>query len=272
MIEMASAVLTSIRGQAWHTLWVGLVLLIFELLMPASRYSLQSRVRGYLFWLAYIAFTASALVLFGRLWAKLGISPLLVLHPAELLDSRAEPLRFLGLAALGIAGAIFGDFFYYWFHRLQHASAFFWRFHSLHHSIREMSAINCYHHFTEEVFRIPFITIPMSLLVRFDSGPTPVIVATIISMIGLYIHSCTRFNFGFIRYVVSDNRFHRIHHSVEKQHLNKNFGSFSSLWDQIFGTAHFPKKDEWPETGMAHMKEPVTFKDFLFAPFLSSKR
>jgi sterol desaturase/sphingolipid hydroxylase (fatty acid hydroxylase superfamily) len=89
-------------------------------------------------------------------------------------------------------------------------------------------------------------------------------------MHGLFEHSCTKINLGAFRNVVADNRFHRIHHSIEAQHWNKNFGAFTSIWDRIFGTAHFPKPDEWPETGVAGEKEPMTIREFLFMPFRAS--
>ena len=40
--------------------------------------------------------------------------------------------------------------------------------------------------------------------------------------------------------MIADNRFHRIHHSIQPQHFDKNFGAGTSLWDQLFGTAYFP--------------------------------
>ncbi len=57
---------------------------------------------------------------------------------------------------------------------------------------------------------------------------------------------------------------HRIHHSREPQHFNKNFGVVTSVWDRLFGTAYFPAKDEWPDTGIVNQSEPSTVREFLF--------
>jgi sterol desaturase/sphingolipid hydroxylase (fatty acid hydroxylase superfamily) len=86
-------------------------------------------------------------------------------------------------------------------------------------------------------------------------------------MQGLYEHSCMRLGLGPLRYIISDNRYHRIHHSIEPQHIGKNFGSFTPTWDIVFGTAHFPTKAQWPQTGLVDQDEPQTILDFLFRPF-----
>jgi sterol desaturase/sphingolipid hydroxylase (fatty acid hydroxylase superfamily) len=157
--------------------------------------------------------------------------------------------------------------FYYLFHRLQHTVRFLWRFHKVHHSIREMSAWNSYHHFTEKIFRIPFIAVPLSLIISPDAGHVPAAVTVILGMQALFEHSSTRVNLGSLRYLIADNRYHRIHHSIDPRHHGKNFGSFTSVWDQVFGTAHFPKPSEWPETGVFETAEPKRLRDFLFMPF-----
>src|SRR5262249_29882919 len=148
-----------------------------------------------------------------------------------------------------------GDFFYYWFHRLQHSNKFLWRFHAEHHSLEEMSAFYSYHHFTEDIFKISFITIPTNLVFSFYQRYFPWLWALLIAGQSLYVHSSTRLNLGWFRYIVPDNRFHRIHHSKERQHFDKNFGVGSALWDIIFGTVHYPGKDEWPDVGLEQMKE-----------------
>jgi sterol desaturase/sphingolipid hydroxylase (fatty acid hydroxylase superfamily) len=262
-----SSILSFAQNFAWNTLWVGSVLLVLELLLPASRYGLYSRLRGYFFWLANIAIAATALTLFSRGFASLGVHPLFTFRPYAYLETGIDLLRPAELIVSLILGNWVVMFFYYWFHRLQHANRWLWRFHRVHHSLREMSALNSNHHFTEEIFKIPFVLLPLSLLVGVDAGPTPWIIATIFSMQSLFEHSCTRLNLGKLRYIVNDNRFHRIHHSIEPAHRDKNFCSFTPIWDMVFGTAHFPRADEWPETGVEDMPEPATLRELLLGPF-----
>lgn len=252
---------------AGHILATAAVILIAELLWPRSRSGMASRLRSILFWLTYIAITAPSLVLFNRLWATLGIKPLFHLDLAFLGKSESVLLQ----AAGGILGwwlfNQIGEFFYYWFHRAQHASPLLWRFHAVHHSLEEMTAFNSNHHFSEEILRIPFIVIPMSLLVDVTQAPAPWIWLLLMGAQGVYEHSETKLNWGFFRCIIPDNRYHRIHHSAERQHFDKNFGSATALWDLVFGTFVYPKKGEWPKVGLAEIGEPETLRDFLGRPF-----
>jgi sterol desaturase/sphingolipid hydroxylase (fatty acid hydroxylase superfamily) len=264
---MIASILSFAQNFAWNILWVGSVLFGLELLFPASRYGLYSRLRGYFFWLVNIAITATALTVFASYFSKLGVHPFVTFRPFAFLESGIAWLRPVELVVALILGNWVIMFFYYWFHRLQHASRVLWRFHRVHHSIREMSALNSNHHFTEEIFKIPFVVLPLSLLVGVDTGPTPWIIATIFGMQALFEHSCTRLNLGLLRYVINDNRFHRIHHSIEERHRDRNFCSFTPIWDIVFGTAHFPRADEWPETGLEDLPEPTNLRALLFGPF-----
>ena len=264
---------SAIQTYAWSILWAGAVLTAAEFLFPQSRCSLVSRLRAIVFWGVYIAITAAATTLFVRLWSSLGWRPWLTLPLGAWLHPEQYPvLRAMGWVAAPILVGIISDFFYYWFHRIQHAIPLLWRFHSVHHSLREMSAFNSNHHFTEEIFRIPVVVIPLSLIVVPDAGYVPIIVATVLGMQGLYEHSATKLHLGPLRYVIADNRFHRIHHSLEPQHWHKNFGSFSTVWDVIFRTARMPRRNEWPQVGLADTPEPSSLSDFLWRPFRRQSR
>jgi sterol desaturase/sphingolipid hydroxylase (fatty acid hydroxylase superfamily) len=81
--------------------------------------------------------------------------------------------------------------------------------------------------------------------------PLPATVSFLIILHGHFIHSNTRLHLGILRVFFADNRFHRIHHSVQPEHFDKNFGSATTVWDRLFGTAHFPSRTSgqqpaWP--------------------------
>jgi sterol desaturase/sphingolipid hydroxylase (fatty acid hydroxylase superfamily) len=88
-----------------------------------------------------------------------------------------------------------------------------------------------------------------------------------VALQGYYEHSPTRLNFGPLGRYFVDNRFHRIHHSIDPKHYDTNFGVIVTLWDSLFGTAHFPAKDEWPQTGVADFPEPANLREYLLGPF-----
>lgn len=250
----------------WRIFYASMIFFVAEMAFGRNRYSMKSRLNAALYWLVYIVITVLFFSVFSRLWGSLGIKPLLKLDLSGLSGSHSTLLNVLGWIVAPVVASVIGEFFYYWFHRLQHKSAFLWAFHSEHHSLREMSAWNSNHHFTEEIFRVPFIVVPLSFLIQVDTGFVPAIVGLLLGLQGQFEHSHTKLNLGKLRYVIADNRFHRIHHSVELHHYDKNFGSFTSIWDSVFGTAYFPAKDEWPDTGIDAHGEPQTLSEFLFRP------
>ncbi len=227
-----------------------------------ARVSALSRLKAIAFWLVYlpiIMLMAQGIVL---LWQPLGVKPLL--------PDLAPPGLPRPLAAMiaAVAAAFIGDFIYYWVHRAQHR--FFWRFHAVHHSVREMHGLSAYHHVSEELFQFALYTVPLSF---FTADPQAVpILGTLLALQGNYLHSPIRLNFGPLGRYFADNRFHRIHHSMDEAHFDKNFGIFTTLWDSVFGTAYFPAPGEWPQTGVADVPEPATIGAFLTAPFVYRRR
>jgi sterol desaturase/sphingolipid hydroxylase (fatty acid hydroxylase superfamily) len=260
--------LAGMQAYGWHIFSASMIFFAVELVWGRNRYTLASRLRGALFWSAYIVVTVLFFTWFNKLWASLGITPLFKLDLSGFAASDHLGLKLIGWLVVPVLAGVIGEFFYYWFHRAQHAIPFMWAFHSEHHALREMSAWNSNHHFTEEIFRIPFITVPMTLLLHVDSGAVPVMVGLLLGLQGQYEHSHCKLHLGPLRRVIADNRYHRIHHSLERRHFHTNFGSFTSVWDQVFGTAYFPARDEWPDTGLEAHDEPRKLREFLFRPFL----
>jgi sterol desaturase/sphingolipid hydroxylase (fatty acid hydroxylase superfamily) len=257
-----------------------LIYLLFELLLPRTRNSPRSYWRA-----AY--FTAAAIVintiLLALIEAILGISqrtggivgenqvhPLTILDLTPLTTSEQMPVQVAGWAAATLGVAMVVNFFYYWMHRAQHVVPWLWRFHRVHHSITEMSATASYHHFAEDLFQFVAVTLPTAFLLSVVQGPVPWLVIVAVNTHTYFIHSSARFNIGPLRYVICDNRYHRIHHSVEPHHINHNFATSTPLWDVLFGTAYFPKAEEWPKVGLAGVAEPRSFWDFVLSPFRST--
>ncbi len=173
--------------------------------------------------------------------AWFGVKPLVTINFGALLHSDNAILN-AGLAILsGVLVAIAGDFFYYWMHRAQHAVPFLWRMHASHHSIRELTAWNCTHYLSEPIVYAVFVALPLALI-HFESGIVPVVAMTLISFQIHLVHSSTRINLGHLRYIIGDNKFHRIHHSSDPRHRHRNYGVFTTIWDTIFRTAYWPER------------------------------
>lgn len=235
------------------------VLTAFELASPQRPQRARTRLRGLAFWGLFIPVSSALTLAMHGLWAALGVQPLLSLP-------LFQPIAFLGpLGALiaVLVAAVINDFFFYAMHRIQHR--FLWRFHAVHHSIRDLNAVNSYHHLTEALMALLLYVVPTSLIVSDAAAAVPLIGLFFWFQI-VWIHSPTRFSLGPLRAWFVDNRYHRIHHSLEARHFDKNFGAFTTLWDRLFGTYHAPAPDDWPEVGLAEVDEPAGLRESLDQP------
>lgn len=142
------------------------------------------------------------------------------------------------------------DFFYYWFHRRQHKRAFFWEQHKFHHSETALNVTSTRRvHWLEDPLLLLFLGIPMGVLFNFDSLAIGIL--TFIEILWLqFIHMNLKLGFGKASYLLTSPQHHRIHHSFQDEHIDKNFAAFFPIWDILFGTYHQPQKNEYPPTGL----------------------
>jgi len=159
------------------------------------------------------------------------------------------------------------DFFYYWFHRWQHTTAFLWEQHKFHHSETSLNVTSSRRvHWLEDPLLIVFLGIPMGLLFEFN-GLALGILAFIEILWLQFIHLNLRLNLRSLSSVVTGPQYHRIHHSFQTEHLDKNFAAFFPIWDIIFGTYYHPQRDEFPATGLATGETYDRILVALFLPF-----
>ena len=240
--------------------FVILPLVIAERVWPGTT-SKRDYVAGAKYWLAYLVVAYGWSKITVLLIAKLGLVPVLAWKIQDDSGGAIHPI----VVALGILVPMWTfDFFYYWFHRAQHRFGVLWRFHRVHHSIVHLNCLNSYHHVFEEMFRFPFIAVPLALLLKVDV-PQLVLLSAFVSTWGLFIHSDTRINFGAFGWVFGDNVNHRMHHSIE--HFNKNFAAFFPIWDRLFGTYQKPERDTLPPVGLENVPPPGSGLDYVFMPF-----
>ena len=130
------------------------------------------------------------------------------------------------------------DFVIYFQHVLMHAIPALWRLHRVHHADLDYD-------FTTGV-RFHPLEIIVSMLIKFVAililGP-PVAAVVIFEII---LNASSMFNHGNIKLPAALDRIlrllivtpdmHRIHHSVEKDESNRNFGFNLSWWDHLFDT------------------------------------
>ena len=176
-----------------------------------------------------------------------------------------EPQSVLGSMALVIVYALYIDCAKYWMHRLAHRIPLLWTVHSFHHSAECLTfATGLRHHWAEYIllaplwfltlmlFQVPEHLMAMAVfLVKVPNGLPHVNYKMAWHRAGLWVITPL---------------WHRIHHSVEPEHFDKNFASAFPIMDVIFGTAYRPAPDEYPETGLSPRENPNLWQGIIW-PF-----
>jgi sterol desaturase/sphingolipid hydroxylase (fatty acid hydroxylase superfamily) len=130
---------------------------------------------------------------------------------------------------------VIDDFIAYWYHRFAHVVRPFWELHKFHHSCTEMNIITTHRdHPFEKAISMSLVAIPIVLI----GPPTEVYLVFVVirSLLNVYHHSNFDWTYGWLGYIFMSPRGHRLHHSMKDCHVDLNYGSFLSIWDQMFGT------------------------------------
>ncbi len=161
------------------------------------------------------------------------------------------------------------DMFQYWAHRIFHNHVYLWRFHSVHHSTQHMDWLaGSRTHFVDIFFTRAMAFVPLYVL-----GFPPAVFNIYIVFIAIHavlIHSNTRINFGFLKYIFATPQYHHWHHCEDPKHYGKNFATVFPFIDKMFGTYYLPG-NVWPEgTGVHESQFPKGFIKQTLYPFTKS--
>jgi sterol desaturase/sphingolipid hydroxylase (fatty acid hydroxylase superfamily) len=238
-------VLQHFQGALWAIRVVAMFLvpmLVAELLRPGRRLHGPTVAFNLLYAPVYLTIAG---MLLEPMWAA--SAPWL---PANLLGwsvSHAPPWQ---AALLVLAYLACFDFFYYWFHRMQHRWPLMWRYHRFHHADSNVSVSSATrHHWLEEALRFFVMSVPLLLLFGSPERTLPWM-GILIGVLGLFIHWNAPLRLGPLVHVVVGPQYHRLHHSVEPRHWDRNFAVMFPLWDRLFGTQVLPQGKEFPVTGL----------------------
>jgi len=131
-------------------------------------------------------------------------------------------------------GLLFYDFCYYWLHRFGHTMALFWAAHSVHHQSEDYNLSTALRQTSSGWIAGWLFYLPMALL------GFPPLVFGVVALIDLlyqyWVHTQQIGKLGwFDRWFCSPSN-HRVHHAVNAQYLDKNFGGILIIWDRLFGS------------------------------------
>ena len=137
------------------------------------------------------------------------------------------------------------DFCDYWLHRVGHESAVFWAAHAVHHQSQHFNLSTALRQESTVVFLGWPFYLPMAL-----AGVPPAqfaLAGLIVLLYQFWIHTEHIGKLGWFDKVFSSPSNHRVHHAVNDQYLDKNYGGMLIIWDRLFGT--FIEEDEVPVYG-----------------------
>jgi sterol desaturase/sphingolipid hydroxylase (fatty acid hydroxylase superfamily) len=158
-----------------------------------------------------------------------------------------------------VASVVLLDFVIYLQHVMVHAIPVLWRLHRVHHADLDFDVTTG--------ARFHPIEIILSMLIKFAAivllGP-PVLAVV---MFEVLLNATAMFNHGNValprkldralRWLVVTPDMHRVHHSVEDDETNSNFGFNLPWWDRLFGTYR-----DQPRAGRAQMTIGIrTYRD-----------
>ncbi len=126
------------------------------------------------------------------------------------------------------------DLSYYWFHRISHESRVFWASHVVHHSSQHYNLSTALRQTWVPMTYFPFwIWMPA---VGFE--PYMVFLAQAWSLIyQFWIHTeRIRKLPRWLEWFLNTPSHHRVHHGVNEQYLDRNYGGILIIWDKLFGT------------------------------------
>jgi len=144
----------------------------------------------------------------------------------------------LPLAVAAVISVIIMDGIIYLQHVMVHAVPALWRIHRVHHADPDFDVTTG--------SRFHPLEIILSMLIKFAVvmvlGP-PVVAVIVFEILlngtAMFNHSNVRLNKTFDKYlrlIVVTPDMHRVHHSVEADETNSNFGFNLPWWDRLFGT------------------------------------
>lgn len=164
--------------------------------------------------------------------------------------------RYLPTWALFAIGLVIGDLALYWIHRLHHRVPLLWRIHAVHHSQTELNLFSDVRvHPAEVVMFQALLFVPFFFLGGHYWQPLGLL-GFLYVMSGRVHHANLRTNCGPARWIFVTPQSHRIHHSVEPEHHDQNFGNLFSFWDRLFGTQH-PDAHTYAATGIEDETFPI---------------
>ena len=104
-------------------------------------------------------------------------------------------------------------------------------------------------HFLQNSWRSFFSVFTLGLFFDLDfadAGKAALYSFMFLAGLSLFYHSAIRVQLPWLDRILVTPQVHRIHHSIDAVHHNRNFADALPVFDIIFGTYHRPEREEFP--------------------------
>ena len=245
--------------EAWLVPIYGLFVLA-EMIRSAKRYDHRAWLFNWSYWPIAALTNALFFVMIGATQAL--ILPLAEAHGLALHLDMAHPELAL------FAWLFCYDFFYYWMHRLQH-SRWLWPAHALHHADPSLNATTTFRdHWIDDFIRLALVYVPLSFIAFDGARLTDLALFYVVAYYPIFLHSNLPIGLGRLNWLIATPQTHRVHHSLDPAHKDRNFATFFPIIDVVFGTYCNPLPGEFPETGIPELQDkPMNLVTFNLYPF-----
>src|SRR5260370_5128823 len=166
-----------------------------------------------------------------------------------------------------LAAILAGDIIGYWRHRLLHMK-YGWPFHAVHHSSEEMDWLSNDRVDVGE----NLVTAAFAAGGLFCLGFSPeAAVAQVFARrsYGLFLHCNITWSYGVLDRIFVSPRNHRWHHSADPRAIDRNFATFFSFLDVLFGTYFMPRVEFPHQLGLIREKMPAGYVRQVTYPYLA---
>jgi len=186
------------------------------------------------------------------------LRPLLPWKPISFTFDRIGAFPFVGpeleILAMIFVPLFLHDFWFYWSHRIEHKVPILWEFHKIHHSDEQMNTSTwARDHFLQESWRAFFSVFTLGLIVDLrlaEAGKAALYSTMFLVGLSMFYHSAIRIRLPWLDHILVTPQVHRIHHSADAEHYNRNFADALPIFDIVFGTYYRPGREEFPATGL----------------------
>ena len=256
-----------------------------QYLFPKSIYGHESAIDDYKFYVVNSFFLLKFASLVATMWSLFAVADIVHSGMIYVMGQPAvSPATTFDLVLFSVFLLLALDFAKWLAHYLEHIVPVLWEFHKVHHSAEVLTPVTNYRlHPVDFVVEQSLVALMTGIVVgifsyRFPSGLAEYTIFNMSALLAVYWltnylrHSHIPLSYGRFNYVFSSPVLHQIHHSLEKQHHDKNFALIFSFWDYFAGTLYVPKFGESYRFGL-YGNDPRPFHGLLslyFAPFRNS--